>query len=405
MGLQALPRVGMGAGSIRRLPRDMLRPVASPRILINALSLTQGGGGRSYLVNVLHELERDTRGFDFTVLLASHDPLVAAELSRIDLARVRLPALGHAARLPVRVVYEEVALPLRAARFDLLYCPADLAPAIAGTPIVVALRNLHIYDHTYYDTLRIRVLERLVRLGVRRARRIVVPTRAAAERIGERVSIPAQRIAIVPHGVSPESFESDRADAMRSIDAKPYLFLPASVERHKRIEVLIRSLQYLEDPELEAWIAGEEVDPAYAAELRRLATELGLAARVRFLGPVPYRQILAYYRGAFAMTFTSLLETFGHPMLEAMLAGTPIIAADMPAMREIAGDIARYFPPDDPIGLARAVDQVGRERDSTKERVARGRDHAADFSWKRSIDALCRVFDEVLRERRGSVSG
>jgi glycosyltransferase involved in cell wall biosynthesis len=103
------------------------------------------------------------------------------------------------------------------------------------------------------------------------------------------------------------------------------------------------------------------------------------------------------------MAFTSLLETFGHPMLEAMLAGTPIIAADMPAMREIAGDIALYFPPDDPIGLARAVDRVGRERDATNERVARGRDHAADFSWKRSVDGLCRVFDEVLRERRGGV--
>ena len=379
----------------------MLRPVASPRILINALSLTQGGGGRSYLVNVLHELERDTRGFAFTVLLAAHDPLVAADLSRIDLARLRLPALGHAARLPARVVYEELGLPLRAARFDLLYCPADLAPAVAKTPTVVALRNLHIYDHTYYDTVRIRVLERLVRLGVRRARRIVVPTRAAAARIGERVPIPAQRIAIVPHGVSPESFESDRS-AGRAIDAKPYLFLPASVERHKRIEVLIRSLQHVADPGLEAWIAGEEVDAAYAAELRGLAADLGLAARVRFLGPVPYRQILAYYRGAFAMAFTSLLETFGHPMLEAMLAGTPIIAADMPAMREIAGDIARYFPPDDPIGLARAVDQMARERDATSERVARGRDHAADFSWKRSVDGLCRVFDEVLRERRGA---
>jgi len=405
MGLQALPRVGMGAGSIRRLPRDMLRPVATSRILINALSLTQGGGGRSYLVNVLRELERDARGFDFTVAVDARDPLASADLKGIELARVQLPALGHSARLPLRVLYEELALPVRAARFDLLYCPADLAPAIAGTPIVVALRNLHIYDHTYYDTLRIRVLERLVRLGVRRARRIIVPSRAAAERIGERVPLPAQRIAIVPHGVSPESFESDPSEATRTIDAKPYLFLPASVERHKRIEVLIRSLQYVEDSELEAWIAGEEIDLAYAAELRRLASELGLAARVRFLGAVPYRQILSYYRGAFAMAFTSLLETFGHPMLEAMLAGTPIIAADMPAMREIAGDIALFFPPDDPSGLARAVDRIGRERDATKVRVARGRDHAGLFSWRRSVDGLCRVFDEVLRECRGRVTG
>ena len=381
----------------------MLRPVAPPRVLINALSLTQGGGGRSYLVNVLHELERDTRGFDFTVAVDARDPLARAELPRIELARVRLPALGHSARLPLRVVYEEIALPVRAARFDLTYCPSDLAPAFATAPIVVQLQNLHIYDHRFYDTFRIRVLEQLVRLGVRRARRIIFSTRAAAECISQRIPIPAQRIAIVPHGVASESFESDRSPG--AAGAKPYLFLAASLERHKRIEVLIRSLQHVEDRALEAWIAGsEEVDPPYAAELRRLTAELGLTARVQFLGPVPYRQILSYYRGALALAFPSLLETFGHPTLEAMFAGTPIIAADIPATRELAGDIALYFPPDDAVALARAADSVARDRAAASERVARGRERAAQFSWRRSVDGLCGVFDETLRERRGAVS-
>jgi len=382
----------------------MLRPVASPRVLINALSLTQGGGGRSYLVNVLHELERDTRGFEFTVAVDARDPLATAHLPSIELSPVRLPGLGHAARLPLRVVYEELALPVRAARFDLIYCPADLAPAYAAAPIVVQLQNLHIYDHRFYDTFRIRVLEQLVRMGVRGARRIVFATRAAADQISQRIPVPAERVAIVPHGVAPQSFESDRSSGVAG--AKPYLFLAASLERHKRIEVLIRSLKHVEDPSLEAWIAGtEELDPPYAAELHQLTAELGLTARVRFLGAVPYRQILSYYRGALALAFPSLLETFGHPTLEAMFAGTPIIAADIPATRELAGDIALYFPPDDAVALARAADRVARERDATDARVARGRERAAGFSWQRSVDGLCSVFDAALRERRGAVGG
>jgi len=375
------------------------------RILINALSLAKGGGGHSYLVNVLRELERDSRGLDFTVLSASSE-LAAMETGRIAWAKVRLPALGHAARVPLRVVYEEAVLPVRARRFDLLYCPADLAPAVAGTPTVVALRNLHIYDRRFYGTLRLDVLERLVQAGVHRARRILFPTRAAAERISQRITIPAHRIAIVPHGVSLEPFESDPAKAARATDRTPYLFLPASVERHKRIEVLIRSLLHVEDPKLEAWIAGtEELDPTYASELRRLAEQLGLASRVRFLGPVPYSEILHYYRGAVALAFTSHLETFGQPMLEAMLAETPIIAADIPTFREIAGDIALYFPPDDSLQLARAADEVRHEPDAAKERVARGRARAAEFSWKRSVDALCEVFHAVLSENRGGAGG
>ena len=263
-------------------------PVRRNRILINALSLAKGGGGHSYLVNLLRELERDSRGLDFTVLSASSE-LAALETGRIEWAKVRLPALGNAARVPLRVAYEEAVLPVRARRFDLLYCPADLAPAVAGTPTVVALRNLHIYDRQFYGTLRLDVLERLVQAGVRRARRILFPTRAAADRISQRITIPAHRIAIVPHGVSLEPFESSPAKAARATDRTPYLFLPASVERHKRIEVLIRSLLHVENPKLEAWIAGtEELDATYASELRRLAEQLGLASRVRFLGPVPY---------------------------------------------------------------------------------------------------------------------
>jgi glycosyltransferase involved in cell wall biosynthesis len=376
--------------------------VPARRILVNALSLTQGGGGRSYLVNVLRELDRDSRGFAFTVL-ADATQLSPSEARGINVARVRLPSAGGA-RLPLRLAYEEIGLPVRAGRFDLLYCPADVAPAFATTPTVVALRNMHIYDHTYYDTFRTHVLNRVVRAGVRRARRVIFPSRAAADKISQRIAIPAQRIAIVPHGVSPEAFESFAAEPQEPVGARsetPYLFLAASLERHKRIEVLLRSLLHIEDPALEVWIAGSELpDPEHAAELHRLAESLGLAGRVRFLGHVPYRDILRYYRGAVALALPSLLETFGHPMLEAMLAGTPIVAADLPVFREIAGDIALYFQPDDPAALARAVDQLRRDPEAARSRTARGRARAAEFSWKRSVDRLCGVFDEVLAETR-----
>jgi glycosyltransferase involved in cell wall biosynthesis len=230
---------------------------------------------------------------------------------------------------------------------------------------------------------------------------VLFPTRAAAERITQGLPIPPQRIAIVPHGVSPETFAAGAEEPPGAGGEPPYLFLPASLERHKRIEVLIRSLLHVADPELEVWIAGSELpDPGHAAELHRLVESLGLTQRVRFLGPVPYRDILRFYREAVALAFPSLLETFGHPMLEAMLAGTPIVAADIPAFREIAGDIALYFQPDDPIALARAVDRLRRDPAAARSRTARGHARAAEFSWKRSVDLLCTVFDEVLSEPR-----
>lgn len=367
------------------------------RILINTLSLTQGGGGRSYLVNVLRELARDPRDLAFAVL-ADAAQLSPEDAGGLEFLPVRLPELAGPARLTLRVAYEQTVLPARAAAFDLLYCPADVSPAVASTPTVVALRNMHIYDRTYYDTVRLEILGRLVKAGLRRVRRVVFPTRAAADKIASRFPIPRDRISIVPHGVAAEAF-----DAVPEPDPErpPYLFLAASVERHKRIDVLVRCLAHVQDPRLQVWVAGDTgIDPDYTAEVRAVVDELGLGARVRLLGHVPYREILSYYRGSVALAFTSLLETFGHPMLEAMLAETPIVAADIPSFREIAGDIALYFPPDDPVGLARTVDALRREPGAARERVARGHARALEFSWKRSVDQLCEVFHQVLAEGR-----
>jgi glycosyltransferase involved in cell wall biosynthesis len=366
------------------------------RVLVNTLSLAHGGG-RSYVVNLLRELSRDPRGFDFTVLAAS-DQLSRAETGALRVANVRLPSPRLAARALLRVLYEEILLPPRASRFDLLYCLADLAPAVRVVPTVVALRNLNIYDRRFYDTWRLRILERAVRVGLRRADRIVFPSRAAADLITQRIPLPPERIAVIPHGISAETFDAVGAPPQ---DLPPYLFLPASLERHKNIPVLLEALARATDPRLEVWIAGgSETDPACEAELRRMAASLRIEARVRFLGRVPYAGILRYYRGARALAFPSLIETFGHPLLEAMLAGTPILAADIPAFHEIAGDAALYFPPHDPSRLAQLVDELGRDPAQTRARVERGRARAREFSWARSADALCAVFEETLGTKR-----
>jgi glycosyltransferase involved in cell wall biosynthesis len=370
--------------------------VSRRRVLVNTLSLTHGGG-RSYVVNLLRELDRDPRGFDFTVL-ATSGQLSAEETGGLRVANVRLPSPRIAARVVFRVMYEEGVLPLRAARFDLLYCLADLAPAVHLVPTVVALRNLNIYDRRFYDTTRLRVLERLVRLGLRRADRVVFPSRAAAELITKRIPLPKERIVVIPHGISREAFRDDGAPP--DADLPPYLFLPAALERHKNIPVLLKCLAYVEDQRLQAWIAGgSETDAACEAELHRIVESLRLEARVRFLGRVPYAEILQYYRGAVALVFPSLIETFGHPLLEAMLAGTPILAADIPSFREIAGDAALYFPPQDPVRLARLVDELRREPNAAQARVELGRRRAQEFTWSRSADRLCAVFDEVLGAR------
>jgi len=367
--------------------------VAAVKVLVNAISLWEGGSSRNYYSNFLREINRDSRGFEFTIL-APVGQVSAEELGHHHLLEVRLPKF---ARKAVRILYEVLFLPLRARSFDLLYCPADLLPSWGSTPCVVAQRNLNIYDRRFYDTPRTRLLYNLVRLGLPRATRIITPSHAAARVIAEQMNFPPDRFHVVPHGIDQVAFDDD---TQPTENGRSFLFYPANLERHKNFEVLFDALALLEDSTLEIWIAGSDrLDPNYAASLRRRVKDMGIENRVRFLGQVPYREILRYYRAATALVFPSALESFGHPLLEAMLSGTPIVASDLETFHEVAHEVALYFPITDPRALAEAITRVTSEPDQTRARVELGRSRASDFTWARSVDRVCEVFAKALDER------
>lgn len=383
-------RRALERGFWSRTGRPPILPAVPGRVLINGISLWEGGSSRNYYTNILRELDYDPRGFEFTVI-APRGQLSESERGRHHLIEVDLP---RNFRTLARVIYEEALLPIRIRNFDLLYCPADLLPAWSPRPCVVALRNLNIYDRRFCDTPRTRALNRLVRLGVRGARAIITPSEAAARGISALLRVPLDRFHVVPHGISPAAFEANVAPAA---SARPFLFYPANLERHKNFELVFESLRRLSNPDVEFWIAGSDrQEPEYANELRRRTQELGIAHRVRFLGHVPYRHILSYYRGAAALVFPSRLETFGHPMLEAMLAETPIVSCDLPVFHELADGVALFAPHDDPAQFASAIEKTLSDVAATRVRVKEGRHRAQEFTWSHSVDRLCEVFEGAM---------
>ena len=362
-----------------------------PRVLINALSLSDGGG-RSYVTNLLRELSRDDRGYRFRVL-ALPGALDGIETGGVEVQIARPVRSSHRFKGPARVLYEQSVLPLYARDADLLYCIADVAPLLKSSRSVLLCRNLNIYDRRWYDNSRTRILARLAGLSMRRVDRVLFPSRAAADAISALAPVPRGRSRVIPYGVSLEHFETREPTQ----DAGSYLFLPASPERHKNMELLIRCLPLLRNRETQVWIAGKSLtDLEHQKFLEELVRSLGLEERVRFLGAVPYSELPGYYRAARALVFPSFIETFGHPIVEAMAAGTPVLASDIPTFREVAGDAALYFPLDSPESLAEHVQALDSDVTATRARVARGRERARRFSWSHSVDALCAAFEEVL---------
>jgi glycosyltransferase involved in cell wall biosynthesis len=126
------------------------------------------------------------------------------------------------------------------------------------------------------------------------------------------------------------------------------------------------------------------------------AVERG-AAGVRVERAVTAERLAALYAGAAALVHPSLYEGFGLTVLEAMAAGTPVIAADAPGVREVAGEAAVYVDPRDPAAFAAAMTSAASD-DALRRRLGgTGRERARAFSWATSAEAHAEAYSLALR--------
>ena len=131
------------------------------------------------------------------------------------------------------------------------------------------------------------------------------------------------------------------------------------------------------DPETTLLVAGRSVVPSYTVALLRFADELGLRGAVSFAGALADDELGAELLRADALLMTSRHEGFGVPVIEAMIAGVPVVANATGALPEVVGDGGLLVDAADPYALAGAADRVGRDA-SVRQALARaGSDRVA----------------------------
>jgi len=125
---------------------------------------------------------------------------------------------------------------------------------------------------------------------------------------------------------------------------------------------------------------------------------LRLGEGVRHLGMVPEEALPALYTGARLLIFPSLWEGFGLPVLEAMACGVPVACSDIPALREVAGEAARFFDPRDVESMARVIAEAWDHAEDPVWR-ARCQAQAARFSWEETARRTLETYRAVSGSR------
>jgi len=378
--------------------------VTARRILIDA-TMARNGGGFTYLVNLLPQLLEGAGDRRFRVLLRSPE-LRDALPTAPELELVLLPEVGLPGRL--RFTYTQAAGEARRCQADLYFAAGDLVPLRAPCPMIASFRNPNVFTELdqgwyAYQVFRLGTLRRLARLAGRACRRILFVSEDSARWIGDRIGLPPAKRAVIHHGIDPARFAGAPA---RPLHARPYVLSVSTIYRYKNFVRLIEAWTELarRRPEIpDLVIVGDDMDPDYSAKMRAARQAAGaLAERIRLVGAVPYDEVAAWYAGARLFAFPSYLETFGHPLLEAMAADVPVLAGDIPVSREIAGDAALYADPRDSRAWSQALEQVLCDESLSGALRARGRARLARFTWRASAEAHLALFDEVAAEGEGA---
>ena len=117
-------------------------------------------------------------------------------------------------------------------------------------------------------------------------------------------------------------------------------------------------------------------------------------------GFVSNETLRALYQNAAALAMPSLIEGFGLPVLEAMTAGTPVVASDCSSLPEVVGDAGLLAPARDVGAWVKALERVLTEPELREQLIQRGRERAAAYTWQRAAAATLDCYREASQERK-----
>jgi len=253
-----------------------------------------------------------------------------------------------------------------------------------------------------------RWMSRRILDGLRSASHVACDSQATSLALTRLAGIPADRLTVIPNGsdagLRQESDASADVEAARLVGFRggiELLHVGTTVER-KRIDVLLAVLAALRAIRRDVRLV--RVGGPLTAAQRVIARDLNVLDGLVELPFVDRTTLAALYRRATLALLPSEREGFGLPLVESLACGTPVVASDIPALREVGGSAVSYCPVADINAWRDRILALLGERDKApaewRARRQAGRVRAAEFSWSRYTDRVTQVYYRLAGDAR-----
>jgi glycosyltransferase involved in cell wall biosynthesis len=363
----------------------------------------ESGGIVPWIEGVIHRLSVLCEDIEIVLFYRGSTPPLAIAGDQVELVQLGDGGLEFYGELSTSLARRQIDVLLRTYPQEPTPLPAD--PCLPDFPMerqIFAIPDLqHDFFPQFFPTPTLASRRRAFNLALSRAGAIATLTADSRRTLRESRWNRCEDIFLMPAALPDELLEWDSSSPPFSRDnvlgeargcCDRYFYMPANLWPHKNhrrlFEALREALPNLE-PRTGLLLTG---NPDHWNEVVAGYEDLPIF----HLGYVPRHRMQALFRGALALTYFSLFEGFGIPLLEAFSFGVPVVCSNIPSLMEVAGDAVMACDPTDTHAIASLLVMVSERADKRAEAVSRGYRRLAEFTWDTGAGALRAAIERVV---------
>ena len=305
-------------------------------------------------------------------------------------------------------LWEQVTL-LKAANelnLDMLHCTSNTAPIRCKIPLILTLHDIIFLEprdkanKSFYQNMGWFYRRLVVPRILKKCKRIITVSNFEKNNIMSKLDLPQGKIAMIYNGYNEWFKPLDDTEQIykKYIDSSGYFFFLGNTDPKKNTErTLVAYSKYLEKSEVKRRLLMADLDKSFLSSIIERNHIENILSQIVMPGYIVNKDLPYIYNNAFAFLYTSLRESFGIPLLEAMACGTPVITSNTSSMPEIGGPEAILINPEDPDEIAEKMLQLEKDEALYQRQKKIGPIRAKCFSWQQTAEHLLDLYESIYK--------
>ena len=307
-------------------------------------------------------------------------------------------------------IWEQITLPkvVNELNLDMLHCTSNTAPIWCSVPLILTLHDIIFMEprdksnKSFYQNMDWLYHRLVVPRILKKCEYIITVSDFELNNITTKLGIARERMVMIYNGYNEwfKPLKDLKMKYRKYINESGYFFFLGNTDPKKNTErTLIAYSKYLEVSKVKRPLLMADLDKSYLNDIIARNHIENITSNIHMPGYIVNSDLPYIYNNAFAFLYTSLRESFGIPLLEAMACGTPVITSNTSSMPEIGGRNAILINPENPDEIAQMMIKLEEDREFYDQQKNLGIKRAQLFSWRQTAELLLEVYNRVYKHR------